>query len=123
MRLSKLSRYGRLGDLTDIAAGLGTDLNGAGQAALEAIAPSITISTTLTPPLTIDLTGGGGGSPSGLLMFLRPVVTLNSPAGPITIAPAGQSTGINPSVGTWAVLAGAMLAGLIGVGYYLGSQR
>lgn len=105
----------RLGDLS-------SDLSAGATNALAAISPTITISTNLTPPLTIDLTGGGGGSSGGLVALLQPTIVANTPAGPITIAPAGPSQGINSGVGVWAAFAGLALAGLIGFGYWLGAN-
>jgi hypothetical protein len=101
--------------------GLGDlDLSDPATIALAAITPTLTIQTSITPPMTIDLTGGGGGSSGGLVTFLKPTVTLNTPLGGVVIAPAGAASGITPDVGTWAMFAGLALAGLIGFGFWLG---
>lgn len=114
MRLRNLGRYG------DIASDLSAALGNPATLALAAVCPTLTISTNLTPPLTVDLTGGGGGTGGGLAAFLQPTIVLNTAAGPVTIAPAGPSQGVNSSVGTWAMLAGLAVAGIVGFGYWLG---
>lgn len=111
MRVQIPSRKWRFGDI---------DLSQPAAAALAAVAPTLTIQTNLTPPVTIDLTGGGGGSGQGLMTLLQPTLTLNTVAGPVQIAPAGASGGISPNLTTWSVFAGLLLAGFVGLGYYLG---
>jgi hypothetical protein len=111
------SNVRRLGDLPDLSS-----LSTPGTQALAAIAPTLTIATNLTPPVTLDLTGGGGGSSAGLMGLLQPTLTLNTVAGPVQIAPAGASLGVNSAVGTWAAVAGLGLAALVGFGYWLGAN-
>ena len=110
MRIRNQRRVGYTGTL---------DLSSPTAQALAAITPTITFSTNLTPPLVIDLTGGGGGSPSGLASLLQPTLTLNTPVGGIVVAPFGPAVA-GSSLGLWTTLVGLGFAAVIGAGFWWG---
>jgi hypothetical protein len=110
------SRRASYGDLT-------SDLNGVGASAIQSLVPSLTVETTLTPPIPIALDPTlTPGNPSPLLSLLRPTVILNTPAGPVTVAPYGQALGISSDVNTWGMLAGVGLAAFAGFFVWLGTR-
>ena len=112
MLSSNKSLRGRFGDL---------NLSDPTVIALAAVAPSMTVETTLTPPMEIDLTAQGGAPPSPLITFLRPTVRLNTAGGIVTIAPAGEAGAIaGSSVAGWAALVGLAFASIVGFGFWLG---
>lgn len=113
MRTQNLARRGHVRTFGDI------DLSNPAMASIAGLVPSLTFSTNLTPPLPIDLTGGGG-APSPLMTLLQPTLTLHTPAGDVVVAPAGQSLGVNGTAATWAAYIGLGMAALVGLGVYLG---
>jgi hypothetical protein len=107
------------------------DLGSDAIAALATVSPIVTIQTSVTPEIPINLTGtpgAGVGANSGgaLVNFLQPTVRFYAADGQTvlaTIAPNGVPSGISSAVGTWAAVAGLLLAGLIGLGYMVGKNN
>lgn len=80
----------------------------------------VVVKTTLTPPITLPLTDVTEGPPNPVAAFLQPTVILDTPGGPITIAPYGEATLAADSVQTWSIVGGVVLAGFAGLFLWLG---
>lgn len=91
--------------------------------ALQAISPTMTVRTTITPPMTLSLAPDNSGAPPDPVMsFLMPSVTFNTAAGPLEIAPYGSPAGISPTVGIWGIWAGIAIAAFAGGFMWLGAK-
>lgn len=80
---------------------------------------TVTIRTSVTPEIPIDLTQKGSGQVSQLVKDLQPVVTLKGRAGKVVIAPAGEPSGVRnlkPASIQAGLGLGAALLGLIIIG-------
>jgi hypothetical protein len=96
-------------------------LNSGVQASIAAISPTMTISTAISPPITIDFTtNGSGGQPDPLVNWLRPMVVMHTAGGDLTVAPAGQPPA--GSQGQFAVMAGLALAAFAGLFIFIGKR-
>src|ERR1700690_26854 len=78
----------------------------------------IEIRTAISPPIVIALTSvQQGGGPNPFVAFLKPTVLLKSASSTASIAPYGVASDISG----W-VIGGAIILGLVGIGYALGSR-
>lgn len=86
----------------------------------------VTIRTTITPDINIDLSAPPDPATHALLAKLRPAIHLSGPAGTFDIAPYGDPTEVNDDLLNALVEIGAALAlsGLgIGLTLYLAGRR